>query len=103
MTTKELEQVILELLRTIYNADYVGKLQVTKEYDGFLIKLGMSFPEAPIVIYTELNGDKLIKFLKKELRDRNLSPHFFGYISLVYPDDCNNKRTKCCDKGRINR
>ena len=57
----------------------------------------MSFPEAPITIYTELTGDKLLKFLKKELRDRNLSPEFFGTISLTYFNHCNNKRTKCCD------
>lgn len=40
----------------------------------------MNVPEYPIVIYTELKGDKLLKFLKKELRDRNLSPEFFGNI-----------------------
>lgn len=98
MTPQKLEAVILEYLKDIYNADYIGKLNVTKELNGFLIKLGMNNPDAPIMIYTELQGDKLLKFLKKDLRDRNLSPYFFGNISLVYPTNCNNQENrKCCD------
>ena len=98
MTVQELEVVILDSMKDIYNADYVGKLTVTKELNGFLIKLGMNTPEAPIIIYTELTGDKLLKFIRKELRDRNLSPRFFGNVSLVYPSNCNNQvNRKCCD------
>lgn len=97
MTTQDLEAVILEYMKDIYKADYVGKLQVTKQNKGFLIELGMNTPEAPIVIYVELTGDKLLKFLKKELRDRNLSPRFFGNISLVYINNCNQTYKKCCD------
>lgn len=98
MTAQKLEAVILECMKDIYKADYVGKLVVTQELNGFLIKLGMNTSEAPIVIYTELKGDDLIKFIKKDLRDRNLSPRFFGNLSLVYPCICNNQiNRKCCD------
>jgi tRNA A37 threonylcarbamoyladenosine dehydratase len=57
----------------------------------------MSFPEAPITIYTEeTDDDKLIKFIRKELRNRNF--YGYGYISLVYPPDNNLcKSRKCCD------
>lgn len=97
MTPQELKQLILNILKDLYKADYIGKLQVTKECNGFLIKLGMNVPEYPIIIYTELTGDKLLKFLKKELRDRNLSPEFFGNIQLTYFYHYNNKNRKCCD------
>lgn len=99
MTPQQLEALILELMKDIYNADYIGKLKVEEIGEGFLIKIGMQTPEVPITIYTEEKGDKLIKFLKKELRDRNLDPHYFGSISLVYRAVCNNvQNKKCCDK-----
>lgn len=105
MTTQELEVVIRESLKDIYKADYIGKLEITKDSYGYLIKLGVQTPEAPISLYIETNDDKkLISFIKKDLRDRNLNPRFFGNISLVYPDinpKCINK--KCCDTPGINR
>ena len=100
MTTEELEVAILENMKDIYKADYIGKLSVSKESsNGYLIKLGLSFPEAPVTIYIETDDDtKLIKFLRKELRDRHLNPQFFGSISLVYPAANNNCiKNKCCD------
>lgn len=86
-------------MKNIYKADYIGKLEVLKKPEGFLIKIGIPTPEAPIILYTELKGDKLIEFLEKDLRDRKLSPHFFGTIKLAYPVGCNNHvNRKCCDK-----
>lgn len=98
MTTQELEVLIRELLRDIYKAEYIGKLEVTDEGKGFLIKLGMATPEVPIIIYTELKGDKLKKFLKKDLRDRKLLPHDYGYVQLAYFTNCSPVNRKCCDK-----
>lgn len=98
MSTQELEALILDYMKDIYKAEYRGKLKVTQELNGYLIELGMLTPETPIVIYTELQGDKLKKFLKDELRNRQLSPENYGYISLVYPTSCKPINTKCCDK-----
>lgn len=97
MTTTELEAVIREIMKNIYKADYIGKLMVVKEPKGFLIKLGIPTPETPIILYSELEGEQLIKFLEKDLRDRNISPNFFGSIQLTYPVGCNNVNRKCCD------
>lgn len=96
MTTQELELAIREYLKDIYKADYIGKLSVTKP-NGYLIKLGLNTPDTPITIYTELEDDSLKKFLIKELRDRRLSPYFFGNLELIYPSVCNNVKKKCCD------
>lgn len=98
MSTQELEALIRDNMKDIYNAEYKGKLKVEQKLNGFLIEIGMLTPEAPIVIYTELTGDKLKKFIKDELRNRQLSPENFGYISLVYKTSCKPINTKCCDK-----
>lgn len=97
MTTQDLEQVIRDCLRNIYNADYIGKLEVKKYPEGFLINLGLGTPEAPHSIYTELKGEKLIKFLKKEFRDMQINPYNFGYIQLTDFSSCNNEKKPCCD------
>ena len=99
MTTQELEALILELIKDIYNAEYIGKLKVTKAGNGYLIQLGMDVPEYPISIYAELEGDKLIKFLKEELHNRHLSSAYFSSIQLVYKALCQPVNTKCCDQG----
>lgn len=98
MSEQELEALILDSMRDIYKAEYIGKLKVEKKLNGYLIELGMLTPEAPIVIYTELEGDKLKKFIKDELRNRQLSPENYGYISLVYKAQCKPINTKCCDQ-----
>lgn len=97
MTTQDLEQVIRDCLKTIYKADYIGKLEVKKMLNGYLINLGLGTPDAPISLYIELEGKELIKFLMKEFRDRRINPYNFGYIQLTYPVSCNNINRKCCD------
>lgn len=55
MTIQELEQVTLEYLRDIHNAEYIGKLKVSKLSPiGYEIRLGMNTPECPDIIYAEL-------------------------------------------------
>lgn len=97
MSTLELEALIHDSFMDIYKAEYKGKLKVEQKLNGFLIEIGMLTPEAPIVIYTELKGDKLKKFIKDEIRNRQLSPDNFGYLSLVYPTSCKPINTKCCE------
>ena len=50
MTSQELEAAILECIRDIYKADYVGKLSLEEVEFGWLIKFGMITPEAPITL-----------------------------------------------------
>lgn len=98
MTTKELEQVIHNLIQDIYKAKYIGKLDIEKLPVGYIINFGMNTPEVPVTIYAELEDDKFIKFLKTELRNRHLFWDYFSSISLIYPTTCNKINTKCCDK-----
>lgn len=97
MTEKELEQVILDCLEDIYNAKYIGKLKVEIRHGGYLISLGLETSEAPYTIYTELDGEALIKFLKQDFRNRRMNPNNWGYIQRTYLSSCNNVNKKCCD------
>ena len=97
MSSQELEALIRDNFRDIYKAEYKGKLKVEEQLNGYLIEIGMLTPEAPIVIYTELKGDKLKKFIKDEIRNRQLSPENYGYIQTEYPTLCKPINTRCCD------
>jgi hypothetical protein len=53
MEPKDLEVLILELMRDIYNAEYIGKLKVEQKGEGYLIKFGLHNNDYPLIIYTE--------------------------------------------------
>lgn len=95
MKTEDLEHLIRETFRNIYNADYKGKLNIEKSGKGFLIELGMQTPEYPIVLYTELCGKKLEDFIKEELRNRA----FVSFMSIqsIYPSTKPCNTNKRCD------
>lgn len=99
MTTQDLEVAIRECITDICKAQYVGKLKIKEYPEGWLINIGMGVPEAPITIYTEIKDDeKLIKFIKTDLRNRRISPHDFGAISTTYFNNDTCLKRKCCDK-----
>lgn len=101
MTSKELEQVILDYIMDIYNAEYTGKIKVTKLHPiGYSIALGMNTPECPDVIYAELEDEKFLKFLKNELQHRRFNTIFYGKLSSAMPSECTiiNKACSCNDK-----
>lgn len=94
MTTQELEQAILELIRTIYCKEYIGRLQVIelfnydKEHLGYLLKLGLNKDEKPLTIAWEGAEDKYLVFLEKELKRLNLShTKYFTAIQLYRNDE----------------
>lgn len=101
MTEQELEQVIHEYLLDIYNAKYIGKLKVEKLTPcGYQISLGMNTPEHPQIIYAELPDKEFLKFLKEELKSRNLTSVFYGKVTKIMPPECSiiNKSCSCNDK-----
>lgn len=101
MTEQELEQVIREYFRTIYNAEYTGKIKVKKLFPyGYEIQLGMNTPECPDTIYAELEDNKFLEFLKEELRHRRFNTIFYGKLNKTMAPECNiiNKACSCNDK-----
>ena len=84
--------------------EYKGSLEVTGlDPVGYCIKLGMDTPNQPVLICAELEGDALLKFLRKELIDRRLGQVYYGKLELIQPCDCRPSRTACDDKGRAYR
>lgn len=101
MNTQELEQAIREKFIEIYNSIYLGKLWVTKlDPIGYQIKIGLNTPEAPRVIYAELEDDKFLEFLQKEIKDMKLNTVFYGKLFKTAEPECIvvNKSCSCNDK-----
>lgn len=90
-------------MKDIYEAEYIGKLKVEKIGKGFAIKLGLNIPEHPLTIYTELEGDDLIKFIKQELYNRHLISNDYYHIQRVYKVPCQPINKKCRDERCVNR
>ena len=88
MTQKDLEQVILELIRTLYCKEYTGRIKVIETFDGdshlgYIIKLGLNKDERPLSIACECSEQELPSFVKKELLDRHLElTEYFTAIQL---------------------
>ncbi len=101
MKTSDLERVIRDYIRELYDMEYKGSLEVT-ELDpvGYCIKLGMDTPDKPVLICVELEGDALLKYLRQELINRRLGQVYYGKLELVQPCPA---RTACDDKGRAYR
>lgn len=72
-----MEEKILELIRKVYNRNYVGKLKVNKLPNGYQVILGLNNIDKPLTISADLEDDDFLKFFEQELRDRHL--HYSHY------------------------
>lgn len=105
MSNSELEQVIREYFLDIYKAEYTGKIWIEKlEPYGYQVKLGMQTPESPLIIYAELKDKDFLKFIRQEIKERNLIKVYYSTLKKEMPPECNNvnRACSCNDKGRIN-
>ena len=97
MTTKELEQAILELIRNIYCKEYIGRIKVIETIDngdhlGYRLELGLNKDERPLSIAGEGSDNEFLQFIEKELRNRGLdSIEYFTAIQLYNTDECKKK------------
>lgn len=94
MTTKELEQAILELISTIYCKEYIGRIAVIetftddKEHLGYLLKLGLNKDEKPLAIAWEGSKEDYLPFIKEELKRLGLDlTKYFTAIQLYKGDE----------------
>ena len=103
MTPKELEQVIREYLRDIFKIEYIDKLKVFQpEFGGYCIEFYKGVDNAPQVIYVDLEGPKLISFIKEQIKHMGLHNSGYAGIQLVNPTRCTpiDKSCNCHDKRR---
>jgi hypothetical protein len=78
MTTADLEQAILDLIRETYCEQYIAKLKVSELKDGtevvgYHLMLGMNNIDKPITINKEGTVEDFLKCIREELRARHLN------------------------------
>lgn len=98
MTTKELEQAILDLFIKLYCKQYIGLLKVSeilnnKDYViGYKVDIGLNKDEKPLSIAYEGSDLEFLSFIEKELKKRDLSRvEYFTAIQIYKEDECRKK------------
>ena len=72
MTENELTQEILDYIRTLYKADYVGYIKVLKEDGIYSLALGIpSWMTKTNIIMSTDSDEEFLAYIKEELRTRN--------------------------------
>jgi hypothetical protein len=98
MTTKDLEQAILDLFEEIYQAKYTAGIKVKElmtwdgNHRGYELILDLNNKEKPLTIAYEGDFKTFLKFLNKELRFMalNRTKYYFGQKFNCKEDDrCN--------------
>lgn len=105
MQKQDIEQAILDFIKTYSNKDYVGKIKINnlipKGYEVILYPQGEF---VPLVFYAELDDDKFLKYLKEEIRNKKFHLSNYGELNKREPNLCYpiNNSCSCNDKRRIN-
>ena len=99
MTTQDIEQAIRDLIKSLYCVEYQGILKVYEttykfpgeepEHVGYRVDIGLNKDEKPLSIAYSGTANDFIKFIEKELKERNLvRTKYFTAIQLYkYGDE----------------
>lgn len=72
MRRPELEQKILDYIKTTYKADYIGRLEVIQNDDIYTFLIGVPSYMVPTANHYECNSDdEFLTYIYEELRTRN--------------------------------
>lgn len=72
MEEQELEQKILDYIKTIYKAEYIGLLKVTKLNPGYQLVIGVPSYMFPTIISSDHTTDEeFLNYIYEEIRVRN--------------------------------
>ena len=72
MQRQDLESQILDYIKNLYNANYVGRLEVHQDSNIYTFIIGLPSYMSPTVINYETNSDEeFLDFIYEELRKRN--------------------------------
>lgn len=82
MEELELEQKILDYIKTIYNAEYIGLLKVKKLNPGYQLTIGLPSYMFPTTISSDHTTDEdFLNYIYEEVRVRNyLRVEFYKVI-----------------------
>lgn len=95
LTPTELKQVILDYIRDNYNRQFIGNLLVEPLNPGYKVSFNLDKSENPLVIFSDLEGDEFIEFIKNEIKTRKLHKTTYYYSTKLYPTQnnfCNEQR-----------
>lgn len=68
----DLEEKILDYIKTLYSAEYTGLLEVHQDDTIYDLKIGLPSYMAPSIIIGEYNtDDEFLNFIYEEFRKRN--------------------------------
>ena len=72
MSEQELEQEILDYIKTTYKAEYTGLLKVKKSGTSYMFIMGLPSYMIPTTIaYDAVDDNDFLQFIYEELRTRN--------------------------------
>lgn len=72
MQRLDLAEMILDYIKQLYKAEYVGLLEVHQDNDMYTLHIGMpSYMMQTTISYQTDSDSKFLNFVKEELRTRN--------------------------------
>lgn len=90
MTHTDLKQAILDCIKVLYDAEFVGTIKI-EDLDpiGYKVSLYLDKSENPVVIIADLPDEEFLPYIKEELRSRKLHKvKFFNATKLPYTQEC---------------
>ena len=81
MRDQELEKKINDYIMCLYNAKYVGFMEVTKDDDIYSLKIGIPDRYKPTHISLQTNNpEEFLEYICKEFKERNYMRVYFYSI-----------------------
>jgi hypothetical protein len=80
MNEQELEQEILDYIKNLYKADFIGKIEVTK--NPYSLLLGIPSYMHPTLLSGDFSDDTtFLEYIYKELKTRNYMRVYFYKVT----------------------
>ena len=90
MTHTELNQVIREYMRELYEMEFVGEIKIEDlEPVGYKVAFNFNRSENPVVIIADLPDEEFLPFIKEEIRSRKFHKVKYYSASKLPPEQIN--------------
>ena len=90
MTHTELNQVIREYMRELYEMEFVGEIKIEDlEPVGYKVAFNFNKSENPVVIIADLPDEEFLPFIKEEIRSRKFHKVKYYSASKLPPEQIN--------------
>ena len=87
MTHTELNQVIREYMRELYEMEFIGDIKIEDlEPVGYKVAFNFNRSENPVVIIADLPDEEFLPFIKEEIRSRKFHKVKYYSASKLPPE-----------------